>query len=367
MHSKLSFSSRARWTACPASKRMESLFPDQGDSTYALQGTKLHALLAARLAEHYHIDTETYTYPSLPEPEDFTTANCAYELFQRLIRDTFAPTPTPTADATLPERTLTIYVEQKVSLEHLHPDLRGTLDFAAYDPRSAHMLIADAKFGAKPVYAGTPEYPNPQLEAYALAMLATLGNPVLQKLTLAIVSPLSYGDRDVETLTLSVADGTLDIPAALTRITQEALKTDDPNAYPNPGKHCLYCRAKGAPSCAPYAQAVNRAHAPDTEAANLNRVHLDLLTLLHHTTAAARKLKANRPLAEYVSRLKQRVQEYADSREHCGLPPDKRFPIGAKGVLTPLTETEVAISQAAQAYNADLSRKAMSKLFEAGD
>ncbi len=54
LHATLSPSSAERWISCPASVRMAELVPDQqGESTYAREGTAAHAL--AELMARYHI------------------------------------------------------------------------------------------------------------------------------------------------------------------------------------------------------------------------------------------------------------------------------------------------------------------------
>ena len=62
-HSTLSPSARHRWGVCPGSVREEAKFPEPPDSSYAVDGTRTHALLE-HLVKWEFIDKEGVCGPA---------------------------------------------------------------------------------------------------------------------------------------------------------------------------------------------------------------------------------------------------------------------------------------------------------------
>lgn len=121
------------------------------------------------------------------------------------------------------------WLEDRVYMEEVSPDMYGNLDCAIYRERTAHLIIGDGKYGYETVEA----VDNWQLRCYALGKTAELENQgfKVEKITCFIAQPaddrkplkeVEYDRRDL---------------VAFTRILKRAIKGKAAEA----GDHCKYC------------------------------------------------------------------------------------------------------------------------------
>lgn len=154
-HSKYSPSGTKRWVSCPASIQMVNKAPEEtGSNFYANEGTAAHELAA------YCLD------------EQVTAASQIGKVFNKFTVDKEMARQTQKyVDYVLDHVPLggRLWVENRVSMEHLIHEMFGTADAIIVSNNLIH--VADLKFGRGVVVEATDNY---QLQTYAIGVLAHL-------------------------------------------------------------------------------------------------------------------------------------------------------------------------------------------------
>lgn len=208
-HAKLSASSSERWLVCPGSVTMESSYPDV-TSIYAEEGTRAHELAEKAILS---------STPPLQLTDDAEMAKFVQEYIEYID--------------TLKTLTSTIYIEERVSYEHITKDGFGTCDCAIIDDE--HIHIIDLKYG-RGVAVSAEE--NTQLMLYALGFIHSKKLTNITTITLHIVQP-RIGNYSSYSLTYEELRKFEDFAR------KQALLALQPNAPLVAGeKQCKWCKAK---------------------------------------------------------------------------------------------------------------------------
>lgn len=226
-HAKHAPSSADQRRACPGSRRMQELYPESEDSQKSKEGTATHWAIA-ELLNGGIIDG------GLVAPNDIMLTDemcdCA-EMCADVVL----------ADVTEPDDI--ILVEQRVTMETIHPDVWGTPDYAVYKPSRKRLIITDYKHGQRFV----SEFENWQLIEYFEGVFNRLGLNGLNDLdlyvTFRIVQPRCYfGGGPVREWTIKASDLRGYINEA--RAFEAAAAAPDAPCRVNP--HCHDCTARRA-------------------------------------------------------------------------------------------------------------------------
>src|SRR6185437_8910195 len=147
LHSSLPPSSAARRVACPGSRALEKLFPEEQESQEAREGTAAHWVANEMLCNE----------PTRPDPAiGFITPN-GESVTQEMIDGGQLYVNTVMETVTLvkffealeaPDQT--IYkcgIEEKIDISNVHPECWGTPDFWFFDPKINKLTVIDYKFG----------------------------------------------------------------------------------------------------------------------------------------------------------------------------------------------------------------------------
>jgi hypothetical protein len=255
IHSKLSFSGRDRWRACPISVQLSAGMPDKSGPA-AAEGTAAHTVgewYVRQLGEAYGLPP--VNPPMMGEapvqlfPEGFDPKGKTLEQWNEELRThgkayrAFILSLIPAGEQAF------VSLEQKVRAKSISEHLFGTADCLIWLPRLRKLIVVDYKYGFVEVEigefdaAGKLIHANAQLSAYAVAALdqCTLD---ANAITLAVYQPRR---------TFGKPEQILDLP--VTWIAQERAKLAaevaavEAGGAPNPGDHCRYC--KGKSKCQP--------------------------------------------------------------------------------------------------------------------
>jgi hypothetical protein len=245
-HSKLSFSGRSRWRACPLSVHLSHGLPDGPSSPAAAEGTGAHLVAEWYVRQAFNLPL------ALPgECPDVTRTpglaiegDAAWAAWQDQLRKhgkdylAFVRTLIP-AD----EPNAYVSVETPVNIASIHAQLFGTLDLRIWLPVRRILIVVDYKYGFQDVDVGTPDDPNAQLAAYAIASIEALTPALRDSITsvwLAVYQPrVPLGDP---AKILRLAPSWIDVERA--KLREEVKAVESPGG-PRPGDHCRYCPAKG--------------------------------------------------------------------------------------------------------------------------
>ncbi len=255
MHSRLSASESHRWIPCPGSCRVCAGIPRKGNPA-ATKGTATHHVGAEilkgsnELSEAYHakrIVGVTFKFEDTDDEgkivirEDtvddkmLDAVNIYVEHVWAILED---------------RRYATLYVEERLLLDHVFPDMGGTADVMIDDV--IDLIVIDYKNGMTPVILVHPGYDpdrpdlsllNSQLLMYA-AGAAHRFLWMHDNITIQVVQPNCFSVPDIQSVT---------IPADLLKAWMEedlkrhAEATEEPDAPLVPGPHCDWCPA--APFC----------------------------------------------------------------------------------------------------------------------
>lgn len=236
-HSSLSPSGRHRWGSCPASVRLSAPYPDTAGPA-ALDGTRTHTLLE-HLIRHEFIEKQgvvgkmaMWNTTHTDEHGTFTVdadRSLRLNVAMEYVRDF------------VDEHGGTVLAEERVFPDGLvnRPDMHGTVDIQIVNKRI--YPIIDYKDGISPVQA----FENPQLEQYAMGVLAKLDPANYPKtFRLVIIQPklALKGLPVISTWEITPEELLARVPI----IIAQAAATEDPNAPFVPGEaQCKYCKAKG--------------------------------------------------------------------------------------------------------------------------
>jgi len=166
-HSKVGFSSRKRWAACPGSVKLSENIPSTS-SKYAEEGTAAHALQQfCLLHDKNAVDlvSKDFTYEDHGETKTIKVeAEMAGHIqgVLKIIRRMLNEDPCSE-----------IRVEEKFHLHQIHQDLFGTGDVVIWLPSKNRLVCRDLKYGAGVAVDIEDEHgqANAQLEGYALGAL----------------------------------------------------------------------------------------------------------------------------------------------------------------------------------------------------
>jgi len=166
-HSKVGFSSRKRWAACPGSVKLSEGIPTTS-SKYAEEGTAAHALQQYCLLNKVHATSlvgKPFTYEDHEEFKTITVPEDMAVHIQGVLNDIRKMLDS--------EIGAELRVEERLHLHQLHPDLFGTGDVIIWLPSQNRLVCRDLKYGAGVAVdiEGEDGEANPQLEGYALGAL----------------------------------------------------------------------------------------------------------------------------------------------------------------------------------------------------
>lgn len=286
---------------CGASVRMRQLYPDNGSSAAAAEGTRLHALMEHCLrngewdAGDYvggWLESEADVAKSLPLGlPAFTREQCdGVSVVLRHVADLMA---TPGAE---------LYVETALALYDIDPDAGGTGDVFVWTPERGYNM--DAKFGRMAVEAEA----NDQCFHYLAGWRRKLGDRMPFDLTMTIIQPRAPGPdgpvKSADTDLLAVMEWEAGYA--------EAIKASrDPNCPPVAGDHCSFCPgtvlgANGVYRCEAYEARTNAARDAAFSA-------VEDMTRVNHLDAAAmgRRFSELAILRKYIRDMESLVKRRA--------------------------------------------------------
>jgi len=264
IHSKLSFSGRERWRACPVSVQLSEGMPDKS-SPAAAEGTAAHSVgewYVRQLGEAYGLPPVNPAMlqeaPMQPFPEGFDPKGKTVEAWNEELRAhgkayrAFILSLIPAGEQAF------ISIEQKVRAKSISEHLFGTADCLIWLPRLRKLIVVDYKYGFMEVEIGEFDAlgklvrANAQLSAYAVAALDQCTLDATGGIQLAIYQPRRTFGKPEQTLDLTA--GWLEAERAA--LAREVAAVAAPGA-PNPGAHCRYC--KGKSKCQPVHNALGTA------------------------------------------------------------------------------------------------------------
>lgn len=237
LHSSLSPSGRHRWGACPGSVQAEAPYPDS-EGQAAIDGTRTHSLLE-RLVKYEFVDKEDQcgTLPCWNEKitDEYGTfvvdadranrLNVALEWIRNFVDENGG----------------TVIPERRVHPDGLvgRADMHGTVDIQIVNKRV--YPVFDYKDGMHPVSA----VENPQLEQYAMGVLAELAPENYPKKFLLVICQPKLKMKGLPVISTWEITPT-ELLARVPIIIAQAAATEAPNAPLVPGEaQCKYCKAKG--------------------------------------------------------------------------------------------------------------------------
>lgn len=241
-HARFSPSGSKRAMMCPGSIRMQEGLPNTS-SVFADEGTAAHTLAEICLRDDADPEAFAGMFVNLDGPNeqritDESTGERSFFVDADMVEgvQTYLDTCRDVIAASSPE--LEYAFEQWVDLSNIAGMEGGTADFAAYDPVTKKLTVADLKYGK-----GTPvEVPeNTQLLCYALGVVNRYHNRGIGAVELIVVQPRCPHPEG------PVRHWPTDAVALLefeSKLEAAALATEDPNAPLNAGEWCKFCKAE---------------------------------------------------------------------------------------------------------------------------
>lgn len=241
VHSKLSFSGRERWRACPISVHMSAGMPDKSGPA-AAEGTSAHTVAEFYVRQHFVLPGGAPAgaeAPDMPVPEGVALGartaaewNAELRTHGKAYRD-FIVSLIPPGEPAF------VAIERKVSIASISPHLFGTADCLIWMPRTKVLVVVDYKYGFMAVDVGTVEDTNAQLSAYAVAALDQCTLQADGGIKLAVFQPRRTFGKPSQVIELP--------PEWLARermkLANEVAAVESPSG-PRPGEHCKYCKGK---------------------------------------------------------------------------------------------------------------------------
>lgn len=211
-HAKYSASGSHRWLECPGSVELCSRAPAQKESKYAKEGTDAHACLEWILTN----GTLSRKWPD----EMYQHAHAAAKVIWEMQRES--------ADAPL-------FVEQKISLEFIAPEMFGTADAVIAEPFGT-LTVIDFKYGAGIV---VDPKDNTQMLYYALGV-AHAHDYNFEKVRLVIIQPRAEHDGGIVREHIFPIEELMMWEEFFRRGVEAC---EDPLAPLKAGEHCRFCPA----------------------------------------------------------------------------------------------------------------------------
>lgn len=232
-HSRLSPSKAAQWLACPGSVAMQAVFPDNGSSEAAEEGTACHWMAAEVLLGRGGSEFIGRTAPNgVVITAEMKAAAVVYVAAIKSM---------------VPELAV-LQVEDHVQIPYIHKDCHGTPDCWYFNPTTMTMYIWDLKYG----FTLVDERENWQLLCYAAAKFKGTEHIDFNKVrvVLTIVQPRAYHTAGaVRSWHLTGAE----LKPYADRLQNAAAIALCPNPPCQAGEQCHYCSARHA--CATAQQA----------------------------------------------------------------------------------------------------------------
>lgn len=235
-HAILPPSSAHRWVECPGSVQAEQQYPDT-ESDSSKEGTAAHWVAEQVLQPYVRHDERIVLAQDL---EGQTAPNGV--LITEEITDGVNAYVTDVLKACNDNGLLqSLNIEQKVSIDRVHPDNWGTPDADLYDAENGKIIVWDLKFGRTPV----ENRENWQLIEYAIGVLdrVTGGNGLKDQhlqVEMRIVQPRAFHVEGVCRGWTVTGDDLLAYANRLSNAASEALG-DNPTC--KTGEWCKYCTA----------------------------------------------------------------------------------------------------------------------------
>ena len=236
-HAKLSPSKRAQWSRCPGSVREQAKYPDVSGPS-AIDGTHTHSLLEKCLKGGH--EAHEFIGRQLTDHEGTFTVDADRAARVKIALDYI--------DSRVDSATggCRVLAESRVEPQHLlgRDDMGGTVDIQLY--YDDVLEVVDYKDGMGEVGVVN----NPQLEQYAMGVLAGLKLPInavypFKWVKMTIIQP-KLAMKGLP-MTSSHTVPVFDILSMIGRMVVEAAATDKPDAPLVAGDvQCKFCKAKGS-------------------------------------------------------------------------------------------------------------------------
>lgn len=222
-------SSAHRWSKCPGSVTAESGRPNI-ESDAAKEGTAAH-WLAEQVLISYRDGKEIF------DPRSIKYTFNGVEIDDEMIEavDLYVTEILKTVNSFGGLQKLMI--EQELSIERVHPDLKGTIDAWAYDEKAGVVYVWDFKYGRRVVN----HFHNVQLHLYSIAAVDSLGvDDAGLTIKQTIVQPRAYHVLG-SVRTSELRGYMLNIKAK--DLHQAAYVATSGSDERQSGEHCHYCLA----------------------------------------------------------------------------------------------------------------------------
>ncbi len=181
-HSKFAASSAKQWIPCPGSVELCERAPKRPDSDASKEGTTAHEWL--EILVRYWLEKGVGA-----KPPAFWLKDCPEYMQAHLIESAkviFKLRPSPEAE---------LHIETRVTLDHIHDEAFGTLDYCWVEPWGL-LVVIDFKYGRWTVLPANEDGSmNEQLGYYAVAIASKHGYD-FSEVKLAIVQPKVHSDDE---------------------------------------------------------------------------------------------------------------------------------------------------------------------------
>ena len=244
-HSLIGPSAAHRWIACPASVR-ESVGEENHSSSFAMEGTAAHEFVE-HIVKTGHSparyeggivnlnedkDRQGYRIATAqegqPEPDDYSIWPINSEMIEAAVmyRDFLHERA---------DKGSIIYLETRLDIRHVHPNMFGTGDALIFSPARKHLIVADFKYGRG---LAVDVEDNEQCLTYGVGALKMFAGFDIRTVELAIIQPRAFHRQGpIRTQVLDV----LHVEVFEHELRIHARRTDDPDAPYSAGEHCRFC------------------------------------------------------------------------------------------------------------------------------
>jgi hypothetical protein len=224
-HAVLGASVASRWMACPGSIRLSREVPEPPETSFALEGTRAHAV--AELSLTKGVDPDTFV---------------GMEIEGGVVDDDMADFVRTFVEHCRDINGIS-WVERRFNLAALNPPgpMFGTADFVAYDAVDRTLYVVDLKYGQGVVVEARG---NKQLRYYALGAALSLDPKEypIERIVMTIVQPRAmHTDGPIRTDEVTYTE----LIEFADDLMEAARATTLPDAPLNAGAHCRFCPASG--------------------------------------------------------------------------------------------------------------------------
>lgn len=251
-HARLAPSAAHRWMHCPGSVKATEHMPDDSGEA-AAEGTAAHELCAHCLttgddpATFLDMWVDIKAADGQPRFVDLDEEPAEEGRFYRVDEEMvdsvslyvdFVRSLAPYGPDYVGEDGVTLDVEQRLDMTHLHKEIFGTGDATVLDHANRHLHVVDFKYG-RGVVVNVDD--NPQLLLYAAGAARRHHNAKIERLTMHIVQPRASHPKgpirpyEIDLIDLFEFEDTL---------AKAAAETDKPDAplVAGPWCHDTFCK-----------------------------------------------------------------------------------------------------------------------------